>query len=255
MKKRIRLYPLMVLALFMGCHKSPGERVKDASNGGALGGFGSTPNFIIFSSELRSGGGAFEYPGGENQTLAFNDQSNPLSYRSIRYSWTGQPPMIGCSTFHEFAGFDLMHTAFDSTYLTTPGRDLRAAGYTRLTFYARGTLSTNTVLKIEAATPPTGNTTGSGACAFPMEGSAWTGACIGLFGQNTAYLNATNPCSNGTSGTLTSDWQFFSVPIPTIALAAVKDFFKATFIFTDPYTPAPPGQGGTVYFDQIQYQP
>src|ERR1039458_9963935 len=67
-----------------GC-KSPFDRTRDASGGGGTGTLSGSSNFVIFSDELKTGGGAFEYPGGENQSLSFADTSNPISRRSIRY--------------------------------------------------------------------------------------------------------------------------------------------------------------------------
>ena len=56
------------------------------------------------------------------------------------------------------------------------------------------------------------------------------------------------------TGTLSSGWNSFKVTgISPTNLSNVKDFFKATFVFTSG-SPTP-GTGGTVYFDQIQYTP
>jgi hypothetical protein len=217
--------------LFGGCKKSPIERTEDGSGAGALNGFGSG-NFVIFGDELQSGGGAFFYPGGENQLITFEDQSNPIGQRSIRYTWNGNT--TGGQT--TFAGFDLMHTPTQATYTSTSGRDLRAAGYTKITFYARGALASNNVLKIEAADDGE-NSTSAPCLVLSMNGSDTATGCT-----NTAQL--------------TSSWQVFTITIPNSALATVKDFFKATIIFTNPVVGSSvPGQGGTIYFDQIQYTP
>lgn len=228
-----------VFVMLAGCSKDPYDRTRDGSGGGALGRLGVISNLVVFSNELKTGGGAFEYPGGQNQVLDFADTSNPISARSIRYVWNGSPAQAG-STDHTFAGFDLMHTTSLTDYSTTVGRDLRAAGYTKVTFYARGALSTNTTLKIEVADD--GNTGTASPCL-------------------TLSTNGTdNACTAGpltlTPRQLTSSWQQYTLTFPTSSLAAVKDFFKATFVFTDPFVGNQnPGQGGTVYFDQIQYEP
>jgi hypothetical protein len=221
------------------CKKSPIERTQDAANPTALGGFGVASTYRIFSNELMTGGGAFEYPGGENQSLDFTDRSNPLSNRSIRYHWTGAP--ADPSNNGGFAGFDLMHVPTLPQYAGTPGRDLSAAGYTKATFYARGSLSTNTVLKIEVADD------GNGGVTPP---------CLTLSTDGTD-----NACGGGSEAPqrLTSDWRQYTINIPNNTyLAAVKDFFKATFVYNFPLGGLPgeaPGQGGTVYFDHIQYEP
>jgi hypothetical protein len=231
------LIPITVL-LMVGC-KSPFDRTRDASGGGT-GTIGSSPTYVVFSNELKTGGGAFEYPGGENQTLSFTDTSNPISYRSIRYNWTGAT-VAGQSVF---AGFDLMDTVTQATYSSTQGRDLRAAGYTKVTFYARGSLSTNTVLKVEVSAD--GNPNDADPCiTLSTSGNAADNTCL-LFGQ------FPNPLAMPVQQ-LTSSWQQYTINVPNSSLANVKDFFKATFVFT-PVFSVPAGQGGTAYFDQIQYQ-
>lgn len=227
MKKAI---PVLLLGVLLAGCKSPFERTKNDSNGGALGTFSSTGHFVVFAGELQTGGGAFLYPGGDNQVLAFNDTSNALSERSIRYTWNGQ----AVASQLVYAGFTLMHTPTQARYTTTLGRDLRQAGYTRVTFYARGTLAANNLVKIEVAD----------------DGEPLTAApCISLSSSGT--LDATPAC--GTTGTLSSTWQPVSITISNASLASVKDFFKATIINTSGATI--PGDGGTVFFDQIEYVP
>lgn len=236
--KRLSTVATVSVLLLSSC-KSPFDRTKDASGGGAVGGFGAAGGLVVFRDELKTGGGAFEYPGGENQSLSFTDTSNPVSARSIRYYWSGQPAQAG-STDHTFAGFDLMHTAVLADYTTTAGRDLRTAGYTKVTFYARGSLSTNTTLKIEVADD------GSQSTADP---------CMTLSTNGTDDACTAGPLSMAPRQ-LTSSWQQFTITVPNSALASIKDFFKATFVFTDPFVGnQAPGQGGTVYLDQIVYQP
>jgi hypothetical protein len=226
---------LLPFAMLLGsCNKNPFDRTQNASGGGPTGTFTGSHSFVIFNNELSSGGGAFEFPGSDAQSLSFDDMSNPISRRSIRYSWTGQS--VAGQTL--FTGFDLMHTPTLATYASTPGRDLRAAGYTKVTFFARGSLSTRTLIKVEVAEP-----------------SSTPGPCISLSTDGTLDDNVnvgSTPCGN--LGVLSGSWQQYTIHFPTSDLAAVKDLFKATFIF-NPMTGAPSGQGGTVYFDVIQYQP
>ena len=118
-----------------------------------------------------------------------------------------------------------------SIYDATPGRDLRSAGYTRAVFYVRGSLSTDTSVKIEAGGPTT--------------------SCMTLSIDGTV-----DKCSNGNVGTLTSSWKMVTLPLTQAEQSAIKDFLKATFIFDNP-TPGntSPGQGGTIYLDQMFYKP
>ena len=236
-----KAFPYLALSflLLAACSKSPFDRSSNAS-GGALGGFGSG-NFVVFSDELKTGGGAFLFPGGENQTLSFADTSNPVSRRSIRYFWTGDDVSSQFGPEHTFAGFDLMHTINQSDYATTPGRDLSKAGYKKVTFYARGSLSSQTLVKVQS--PDDGN-------------NATVAPCISLSTDGTLDDTGTGgtPCLN--LGTLSTSWQQYTLTITSPSqLTAVKDLFKATFIFVPIGGSTAPGQGGTVYFDQIQLQP
>jgi len=247
MSKNFRLLIPAVL-FFAACNKSPFERTHDA-DGKATGTFSGTTNLVIFNNELVSGGGAFLYPGGENQSLSFSDTSNPISHRSIRYGWNGgllSAPGCPPDPTPLFAGFDLMHTAVFADYSSTPGRDLHQAGYTKVTFYARGSLSSHTVLKVEAATP----SAAAGCAVPPVVPCLWlsdpngTDTDDGVNGQGCGHKQ------------LTGSWQTYNIDIPAgwLASTRIKDFFKATFVFNQP-SGVPTGQGGTVYFDVIQYQP
>ena len=223
----------LAVLLLAGCNKSPFDRTRDASGGGALNKFGVAPGLVVFNDELVTGGGAFEYPGGANQVLVFNDRSNPISERSIRYSWNGQAPGGEPTNPPTFAGFDLAVSLSATDYPSTPARNLTAAGYTKVTFFARGALSSNTDLKIEVA-------------------SGSPQPCLLLSTSGTDNPGAL-PCS---LGQLTGNWGSYSIALPPGSLSALKDFFKATFIFTPPFVGSTaPGQGGVAYFDQIIYTP
>jgi hypothetical protein len=244
----IKRYFLLLPLLLIGC-KSPFDRTRDASGAGPTGTFSGNTNFVIFQDELKSGGGAFLYPGGENQSLTFSDTSNPISRRSIRYSWTGglvSAPGCTPNPTPFFAGFDLMHTPTIDTYNSTPGRDLHKAGYTKITFVARGTLTSHTVLKIEGATPPS-----PAGCQPPI-----VVPCLWLHDSNSIDIDDGSNSQGCGHNTLSGSWNSYSIAIPAgwLAATAVKDFFKATFVYNQ-QPGAPTGQGGIVYFDVVQYQP
>lgn len=212
--------------LFSACDKSPWERTKgDNGSAAAIGGSGSG-TFPIYVDELVSGGGAFEYPGSSNLSLDFADRSSPIGERSIRFSWNGQS---SDGTTTSFAGFSLMHVAQFSQYTSTPGRDLQAAGYTKVRFSARGELATANSLKVEAGGP--------------------SSACIAL--SSTGLVDA---CGNGQRGVLSGDWRSYEFSISPAQQSAIKDLIKFTFIFDNP-TPGStaPGQGGVVYLDNVSY--
>jgi hypothetical protein len=234
-----RLFAALSIAVFLcSCNKSPFDRSRDASGGGATGSLSPSVNLVVFSSELKTGGGAFLYPGGNNQTLSFQDTSNPISTRSIRYNWNGTPVVGGTL----FAGFDLMNTPTLSTYNPNTGRNLSGAGYGKVTFYARGGLSTNTVLKVEAANP-----SNNGQCVvLSMNG---TDDIVNIADQ----CNSQPTPSGCSKAQLSANWQSYRLTI--VNSSNVADLFKATFIYNQPCFSTTYGQGGTVFFDQIQYQP
>ena len=60
------------------------------------------------------------------------------------------------------------------------------------------------------------------------------------------------------TGVLTGGWQMVTLPLTSGEQTAIKDFLKATFVFDPSQLPpgdTAPGQGGTVYLDQIFYKP
>jgi hypothetical protein len=257
-RSSVYFLPLAMLLGITGC-KSPFDSTKNAS-GGATGTIGNATTFVVFSSELQTGGGVFEYPGANGQSLVLNDTSNPISNRSIRYSWNGMPvpgyPTVAGASI--FVGFDLMHvidnTPTLSIYNSTPGRNLTASpgkqNYTKVTFYARATLSADTVLKVEAVGD--GNPNDPDPC-MTLSTSGSDNVCLTTAnGASNTYAQSPQP--------ITSSWQKYTLTIPTSLLAHVKDFFKATYVYGVPpnfaQTPfgSPDGQGGIVYFDQIQYE-
>ena len=61
-----RIYLVIAALAIVGCKKSPFDRTENATGPAALAGF-SSGNFALFRDELRTGGGAFLYPGGDNQ--------------------------------------------------------------------------------------------------------------------------------------------------------------------------------------------
>jgi hypothetical protein len=206
--------------------------------GGSTG--GTTPSgstsLVIYDDELRQGG-AFLYPGGENQVLSFNDTSNPAAgSQSMRYAWNGGD----VAGQHAFTGVDLIHSGDISNYGSTPGKDLRAGKYSRVTFDARGTLGANVVIKIEVADDGVQGTPAPCLVLSPNGDQ-----------DDTSAGNPVPGCLM--RATLQSGWQNYSIPISANELASVKDYFKATYI--NKGAPASTSSGGTVFFDQIQYQP
>ena len=131
-------------------------------------------------------------------------------------------------------GFDLMdvvdNTPSLSVYNSTPGRNLQASSgkpnYTKVTFYARASLSTDTVLKVEAVAD--GNPNDPDPCMT-----------LSTSGSDNVCLTTANGASNTYAQSpqlLTTSWQKYTLTIPTVSLlASVKDLVRRHL-----YTVSPP---------------
>ena len=204
--------------VFVGCEKNPVDRLTNPLDDGSVP--GSSGIFVIYDDELKTGGGVAFIPGGENQSIDFSDRSGPLDgKKSLRYSWNGGDVTNSTATQHLFAGFMLM-TIDDVTQLdSSTGKNLTDPVYTKLTFWAKGSLDLNTTLRVEGPDDGTGGIT-------PQR------------------LDISN---------LTGDWQQYSINIPSSDFANVKIYFIATLQYAQPPRSTVPGFGGTVYFDDIRY--
>ena len=133
-----------------------------------------------------------------------------------------------------------MHTATEAEYAGTPGRTLTQAGYRSVSFYARGSLTSRTVAKIEVADDADGGR---------------TPPCVVLYTDQSGVTNDLgNPCP--ISQTLTDSWRQYRISIdPSVDLAGVKDYLKATLVFNQLAPNTNPGTGGIIYLDQIFYEP
>lgn len=209
--------------LVVGCKRNPVDRLANPVPSGALP--GSSGIFVIYADELRTGGGAGFIPGGENQSLAFDDRSEPRhDNRAIRYEWNGGDvfdPSTG-TVQHLFAGFVLPVTSSLADLDTATGKDLTATTtYMRLQFFARGALSTATKLRIEG----------------PDDGSG---------GITPARMELD-------SSQLTSNWQEFTLNVPPGDFSDVKVFLTISFQYEQPPRTESAGNGGVVYLDDIRY--
>jgi len=177
---------------------------------------------VVFGNgSLQTGGGVDFFPSAQNQQLAFDFRDNCHSGpRCISYFWNGQDVLNSGVAEHTFVGFDLLVSQNFSTLAGTPARNLSAAGYTKVTFWMRGSLSDSTQVKVEA--PGTGN-------------------------QSTLA-----PTLIITS--LLGSWQQFTVSAGPGAFSNVKEFFKVTFVYNQPTGTTNHGDGGSVFIDDIHFE-
>jgi hypothetical protein len=201
---------------FAGCRKNPIEKLSNTLADGALP--QSSGTFVLYDDEVKTGGGAGFIPGGENQSISFDDQASPeQGYRDIRYIWSGADVMGSTETEHLFAGFSMLVSPDFTAFNTTPARDLSAPGYTSVKLFVKGSLSTGTTLRVEG--PSTG---------------------------------ASNFVAARIEPTLTSDWQEVTLPIPASDFSRVKVFLTVSLQYAQPPRTTAPGNGGVVYLDNIR---
>lgn len=217
MNKKIAL--LSSILVLTACKKNPVDRLTNPLIDGQVP--QSSGLFIIYDDELKTSGGLGLIPQDGNQSIDLADQSAPhRTVNSIRYTWNGQPVLNNGTPQHLFAGFQLIISPQVSQLATTPARDLSGPGYTRLTMYVRGHLSENTILRVEG--PDDGDT-------------------------------ATTPARTEISS-LSNDWTPLVVLVPAADFTTVKSFVTISLQYTQPPFSTSPGEGGTVYFDEIRYE-
>lgn len=215
------------LALTLGCKKNPIERLSNPVPSGAVPVAGT--EFIIFDDELKTGGGLGFIPGGENQAISLDDTSSPRSgSRQIRYEWNGADVFNSTTSAfqHEFAGFSLLVAENFPANENVAPKDISGPGYTKLKMKVRGSLSTNTRLRIEG----------------PSDG------------DNDPLTNTPEQVE---LTSLTNDWQEVVVPsagnIPNTHFQAVKSFITISLQYSIPPRTTVHGGGGVVYLDDIRY--
>jgi hypothetical protein len=219
-----RSFILVAMTLAFGaCKRNPIDRLTDPVPSGAVS--GSSGVYIIYDDELKTGGGLGFIPGGENQSINLAEPNPIIGHSQIRYTWNGGD--IYSSTLaaqqHLFAGFSLLVTPDFTTFDSATGKNLNATTntpYTKLKFFVRGAVSENTTLRIEG----------------PDDGS----------GGITPVLQDIS---------LTSSWQEVTMSIPSSThFANVKVFMTVSLQYSQAPRTTNPGQGGTIFLDQIRYE-
>ena len=209
------------ICLCSACGRNRLESQRDRFTAGATDNFGSV--YVIYDEELKTGGGLLIFPGGENQMIDLENRENPFGGKQcIKYHWNGGEVFnyeIGRFQ-NSFAGFALQTEDDPADFFSSNPRDFSSAQYTKVFFHIRGALSENTKLKVEA--PDDADT----ETAAPM-------------------LEITS---------LTNAWTQYSFNITPASLTKVKEFFKLTFIYSNPDGTSNSGEGGIVFVDNIFWQ-
>jgi len=158
----------------------------------------STKPWVIYDDELKTGGGMMYYSSSDGQKLDFASTENPRSgTKCIKYSWNGSSVYdYGRQIWQkDWCGWGII-SGKDWTSYDTSSRDLSESGYTKIVFWVRGNIDSNTTIKFEG---PVREDKGG-----------------------TDFIRLT-------SAGLTSSWQQKEISLSGTDLSDVKDFFKVIF--------------------------
>lgn len=210
-----------------GCESNPlGRLINPERSDSAV---ASSGRWLIFGDEVRTNGATMFLVTDEGQKLDFNCVERPYAgTKCMKYSWDGSTVTQYSSGLRQsdFVGFMLIAAPAIGEYDSVTS-DLSAGGYTKVSFYARGSLGTNVFLRLE---------TQNANYKTPSGVNAWQ--------------------SNTTDRRLTSQWQRYEFALSG-SLAAVKDFIRIVIRYDEDGDPDIPNtattSGGTVYLDNIEY--
>jgi hypothetical protein len=222
MKKVSSILLAAVLISFFSlsaCDKRPVNRLV---NPGVENGAVTWPvPWVLYADEIKTGGTVMSFTTQEGQLLDFASRDNPHSgSRCIKFSWDGSAVTQYVPLRREafFVGFSLIVADTVDKYLATI-KDISPGGYTKIKFWARGSLNSSVHLRLESSN-------GDSTSTYPN--NAWE--------------------SNSTDQVLTSNWQSFSFNV-TGSLTSTLYFVNIVLKY-DQATGQ--GNGGTVFLDDIE---
>jgi len=170
--------------------------------------------WLIYGDELETGGGLLLFPSDENQTIDLVFRHPNDPERGNVIHYSWNGEEVAGQ--YTFSGVSFTVASNWRAYDITPPKDLSAGGYTKISFDVWGDLSEGT--KVEF----------------------WGGR------------------RSATTGRLKLDnddgWVHLDIPLRENDLKKVREFFVIVFQFAEPSGHSEPGQGGTVYVDNIRYE-
>lgn len=219
----------LLITVFAGCEKNPVNRLIDPTISNTTGNWSG--EWVIYDDEIRTGGTVMMFNTMDGQELDFSSRDNSKSgSKCIKYSWNGGdvtayknlPAHPVDYVEHDFTGFSLI-AADDFNNYNAVSKDLTEAGYTKISFWVRGSLYSNVHFRLEANNG--NNQTASG---------------------NNAWM------SNTTDRKVTSSWQKYEFTVSG-NMTTVRDFVRIVFRYDKDGNPDnQKGNGGTVFIDDIR---
>lgn len=153
-KKTLIAVLIMPLFVFAACDKKPVNRLANPTTSNTTGSTVWTAPWIVYDDEIKTGGGIARFTTPEGQVLDFASTENPHSgLDCVKFSWDGsevRPYADPNTAEHSWVGFSFK--VLNDNIVNSPStKDLSPGHYTKLSFYARGTLSANVTLRVKGA--------------------------------------------------------------------------------------------------------
>lgn len=210
-------------AIFSGCDKHPENRLINPTENNTTGTW--SPDWALYDDELRTNGTIMSYTTPEGQVLDFMSTERPRTgLRCIKFAWDGQSTTEYASPGvlqHGYVGFGLIVANQTQNYLQE-SKNLTGAGYTTISFWARGSLNSHVYLRLE-----------------------------GYNGSRTSISGFDAWQSNSSDRVIDDQWRQYSFTL-TGSAAAVREYVKILLVYNDNGTAIPVrGNGGTVFIDDL----
>ena len=227
-----------VVLIIAGCGESPVDKLTNPLSEGALS--GTSGIYTIYDDQLQTGGNIALFPGdyhgGDDEVYGGDKVEDSIGGCSegpdmcLKYTWNGRklwwPIEPGHTTAEwedKWAGLALVVPSIAANW-GQETRDLSQGKYTRITFYAKGALTSGVKVRFE-----------------------------GPLGGNDDAVKTDNkitvtPGKSTGAPALSTEWQKYTIDITGVSLSAMKHYFIVVFN-TDGGT-----DGGTVYIDHIKYE-
>lgn len=216
---------LAVLPVFSGCDKEPMNKLVNPLQSNTTGNWSGV--WTLYDDEVKTGGDIMNYTTHEGVGLQFDCRDNPHSgSQCIKFSWDGGDVTNyeDGKAEHDWTGFGMIVA---SSYLdyTKYTKNLATGGFTKLSFWVRGSLNSNVYLRLEGSNARYNDQSGT---------NCWQ--------------------SYTTTRKVTSTWTKYEFPISG-DLTAVKDYLRVIFRYDMDYNADTPNtgrsNGGTIYLDDI----
>jgi len=217
-----------VVLIIAGCSESPVDKLTNPISEGALAGTAGV--YTIYDDQLQTGGNFALFPGDYHEHDVVEEISGGCSESPdmcIKYTWDGGNV---CDDNNEWSdkwcGLAAIVASIAADWGPNNTRDLSGGKYTKITFYAKGTLSSGVSVRFEG----------------PLGGNDDSD-------KNDNKITVTPGTSTGAPA-LSTEWQKYTIDITGVSLSAIQHYFIVVFD-----TGGSGGStGGTVYVDQIKYE-